>query len=80
MLSKSLIIFPVKIIKFFESIFFYTLQSIYLSSRGGLVVELWTDNSLPSAIVGSNLRQVWCIDHSERKLYVAIQIVERRVP
>ena len=30
-----------------------------LSSRGSLVVELWTDNSLPSATVGSNLRQVW---------------------
>ena len=27
-----------------------------LSSRGGLVVELWTENSLPSATVGSNLR------------------------
>ena len=29
-----------------------------ISSRGGLVVELWADNSLPSATVGSNLRQV----------------------
>ena len=37
--------------------------SLYLS-RGGLVVELWTDNSLPSATVGSNLHQVWCINHS----------------
>ena len=34
------------------------------SSRGGLVVELWTDNSLPSTTVGSNLRQVWCINRS----------------
>ena len=28
------------------------------------MVELWTDNSFPSATVGSNLHQVWCIDHS----------------
>ena len=35
-----------------------------ISSRSGLVVELWTDNSLPSATVGSNLRQVWCINRS----------------
>ena len=34
------------------------------SSRGGLVVELWTNNSLPSATVGSNLHQVWCINRS----------------
>ena len=35
-----------------------------ISSRGGLVVELWTDNSLQSATVGSTLRQVWCINRS----------------
>ena len=35
-----------------------------ISSRGGLVVELWTDNSLPSATVGSNLLQVRCINRS----------------
>ena len=29
------------------------------------MVELWTDNSLPSAMVGSNLHQVWCINGSE---------------
>ena len=34
------------------------------SSRGGLVVGSWTDNSLPSAKVGSNLHQVWCINRS----------------
>ena len=28
------------------------------------MVELWTDNSLPSAMVGSNLCQVWCINRS----------------
>ena len=28
------------------------------------MVELWTDTSLPSATVGSNLHQVWCIHHS----------------
>ena len=28
------------------------------------MVELWTDNSLPSATVGSNLRQVWRIYRS----------------
>ena len=33
----------------------------HISSRGGLVVELWTDNSLPSASVGSNLLRVLCI-------------------
>ena len=35
-----------------------TVQEInIIPSRGGLVVELWTDSSLPSAMVGSNLRQ-----------------------
>ena len=32
------------------------------SSRGGLEVEQWSDNRTLSASVGSNLRQVWCID------------------
>ena len=35
-----------------------------LSSRGCLVLELRTENSLPFATVGSNLRQVWCINLS----------------
>ena len=39
------------------------------SSRGGLVVERWSDNRLHSATVGSNLHQVWCINRypKERK-------------
>ena len=36
-------------------------NNLKASSRGGLMVELWTDNSLSSATVGSNLHQVWCI-------------------
>ena len=31
------------------------------------MVELWTDNSLPSATLGSNLRPVWCINCSEEE-------------
>ena len=50
--------------------FLFLSQSIlldsfnFLPSHGGLVVELWIDNNLPSATVGSNLRQVWCINRS----------------
>ena len=36
-----------------------------LPSRGGLVVEHWSDNRLDSATVGSNLREVWFINRSE---------------
>ena len=43
---------------------------------GGLMVEQCSDNRLHSATVGSNLRLVWCINCSVRKLYVTIQIVE----
>ena len=38
---------------------FKLYKDLKVSSRGGLVVELWTDNSLPSTTVGSNLRQVF---------------------
>ena len=31
------------------------------------MVELWTDNSLSSATVGSNLHQVWCINRSVKE-------------
>ena len=41
-------------------------------------VEAWTDNSLHSASVGSNLRQVWRIIRSIEE--TQIQIVECRVP
>ena len=34
-------------------------------SRGGLVVERWSDNRLDSATVGSNLCEVWFINRSE---------------
>ena len=44
-----------------------------------MVVELWTDNSLPSATVRSNLHQVCVLIVQYRKLYVTIQIVERQV-
>ena len=37
---------------------------IWPFSRGGLVVEQWSDNRLHSATVGSNLHQVWCINRS----------------
>ena len=37
---------------------------IIISSRGGLVVEQWSNNRLHSAMVGSNLHQVWCINRS----------------
>ena len=43
---------------------FNFIKALTPSSRGGLVVELWTENSLPSAMVGSNFRQVWCINRS----------------
>ena len=44
---------------------FFKISKLFSkSSRGGLVLELWTDNSLPSATVGSNLLQVWCINRS----------------
>ena len=44
------------------------------------MVELWTDNSLPSATVGSNLHQVWCINRSEGEtpLLLIQNIAERR--
>ena len=37
---------------------------IETSSRGGLVVERWSDHRRHSATVGSNLHQVWCINRS----------------
>ena len=44
---------------------FFNLKILNLVSiRGGLVVELWSDNRLHSATVGSNLHQVWCINRS----------------
>ena len=57
--------------RFVQKFEFISMQkSCTQSSRGGLVVELWTDNSLPSATVGSNLCQVWCINRSvEETLY-----------
>ena len=53
-----------------------------ISSRGGLVVDLWTDNSLPSATVQWVQISVkyGVLIVQQRKLYVTIQIVERRVP
>ena len=53
------------IIKAEENLFVFGIQqTIIIASSRGLVVELGTDNSLPSATVGSSLRQVWCINRS----------------
>ena len=45
-------------------------KTVIIPSRGGLEVEAWTDNSLHSASVGSNLCQVWCINRSVEETIV----------
>ena len=51
--SKTLTDFLLHPEKYIEGL---TMAFDKQTSYGGLVVELWTDNSLPSATVGSNLR------------------------
>ena len=54
--------------------YFYSVLKLKgQSSRGGLVVERWSDNRFHSAMVGSNLHQVWCINRSLEET-----LVERR--
>ena len=48
--------------KKFNLTFVFSLWLYNHPSRGGLEVEQWSDNISLSASVGSNLRQVWCID------------------
>ena len=52
-----------------------------LSSCGGLVVELWTDNSLPSAMVDRIPPRMACQSFGDRHVLLHIhKNAERRVP